>query len=308
MNSQFIAKPPEPVKWDWDSVTKYLRQMLRRIACIVWQIVVPFKPRPEDIAPLPDPDATHEVTESHVEHCQWIFDQAEERRVRLEQKAQSTFALMVFLVPLLASLFVFIISRGTTSRTLLVTLVLVGLSAVCLLLGFISAVRAVGVKESQTLFLDSVVNEDGQFRKYSEAFRARGLLYCASMNTAMNDHIAQFVRGAHVLTAVAVLVLLAAAVPTSLVLLRLPSSPAETKIVGSVSVSSPELSALRDDVANLKNDIQKLSNGKVSVDGFKLLEEKVAKLDAKLSELQGAKQVSPAKPAIPPKVQGALNH
>jgi hypothetical protein len=102
--------------------------------------------------------------------------------------------------------------------------VLVGLSAVCLLLGFISAIRAVGVKENQTLFLDSVLTEDGQFRKYSEAFRARGLLYCASMNTAMNDHIAQFVKGAHILTAIAVLVLLAAAIPTSLVFLRLPEN------------------------------------------------------------------------------------
>jgi hypothetical protein len=212
------------VKWDWDSITKHLKLMFRRIACIVWQIIVPFNPRPEDITPLPDPDATHEVSESHVEQCQWIFDQAEERRVHLEQKAQSTFGLMVFLVPLLASLFVFIISKGTTSSTLVFTLVLVGLSAVCLLLGFISAIRAVGVKENQTLFLDSVLTEDGQFRKYSEAFRARGLLYCASMNTAMNDHIAQFVKGAHILTAIAVLVLLAAAIPTSLVFLRLPEN------------------------------------------------------------------------------------
>ena len=224
MNSQFIAKPPDPVKWDWDSITKHLKLMFRRIACIVWQIIVPFNPRPEDITPLPDPDATHEVSESHVEQCQWIFDQTEERRVHLEQKAQSTFGLMVFLVPLLASLFVFIISKGTTSSTLVFTLVLVGLSAVCLLLGFISAIRAVGVKENQTLFLDSVLTEDGQFRKYSEAFRARGLLYCASMNTAMNDHIAQFVKGAHILTAIAVLVLLAAAIPTSLVFLRLPEN------------------------------------------------------------------------------------
>ncbi|MGB2791882.1 MAG: hypothetical protein WBD94_04055 [Candidatus Acidiferrales bacterium] len=157
MNSQFIAKPPQPVKWDWNSITKHLRQMFRRIGYIVWQIVVPFNPRPEDIAPLPDPDATREVTESHVEQCQWIFDQAEDRRVHLEQKAQSTFGLMVFLVPLLTSLFVFIISKGTTSSTLIFTLVLVGVSAVCLLLGFISAIRAVGVKENQTLFLDSVL-------------------------------------------------------------------------------------------------------------------------------------------------------
>jgi len=307
MNSQFIAKPPQPVKWDWNSITRHLRQMFRRIGYIVWQIVVPFNPRPEDIAPLPDPDATREVTESHVEQCQWIFDQAEDRRVHLEQKAQSTFGLMVFLVPLLASLFVFIISKGTTSSTLIFTLVLVGVSAVCLLLGFISAIRAVGVKENQTLFLDSVLDEDGQFRKYSDAFRARGLLYCASMNTAMNDHIAQFVKGAHILTAAAVLVLLVAAVPTSVVFLRLSPSPAETKIVGSAEISAQELSALRDDIANLKADIQKLSNSKVSEDGFKLLEEKVAKIDAKLSELQKTKQPSSTKAIKPSQVPGPPN-
>jgi hypothetical protein len=305
MNPQFIAKPPQPVKWG--SITKHLGQMFRRIGYIIWQIVVPFNSRPEEIKPFPEPDPTFPVNESHVEQCQWIFDQAEERRVNLEQKAQSTFGLMVFLVPLLASLFVFIIGRGTTSSTLIVTLVLVGVSAVFLLLGFISAIRAVAVKESETLFLDSVLTEGGQFRKYSEAFRARGFLFCASMNTATNDHIAQFVKGAHILTAAAVLVLLLAAVPTSVVFLRLPPSPAETKIVGSVNISAPELSALRDDIANLKNDIQKLSNSKVSEDGFALLEEKVAKLDAKLSELQKARQAGATKTVKPGQVRGSPN-
>jgi len=305
MNPQFIAKPPQPVKWG--SITKHLGQLFRRIGYIIWQIVVPFNSRPEEIEPFPEPDPTFPVSESHVEQCQWIFDQAEERRVNLEQKAQSTFGLMVFLVPLLASLFVFIISRGTTSRTLVVTLLLVGVSAAFLLLGFISAVRAVAVKESETLFLDSILTEAGQFRKYSEAFRARGLLYCASMNTATNDHIAQFVKGAHILTAAAVFVLLVAAVPTSVVFLRLPPSTAETKIIGSVNISSPELSALRDDVANLRNDIQKLSNSKVSEDGFKLLEAKVAKVEAKLTELQRAKQGGATKTVKPAPVRGSPN-
>jgi len=81
--------------------------------------------------------------------------------------------------------------------------------------------------------------------------------------------------------------------------LRLSPSPAETKIIGSVNISAQELSALRDDIANLKNDIQKLSNSKVSEDGFKLLEEKVAKIDAKLSELQKTKQPSSTKAVKP---------
>lgn len=294
MNSQFIAKPPSHV--GWRSLPKHLNRLWQSVKYVLWQIIAPFNPRPDEIEPFPDPDGEIAVTEAHVKQCQWIFDQAETRRAHLEQKAQSTYALMLFLVPLLASFFVFVIGKGTTSRTLAVMLVLTTVSAVFLLLAFISAVRAVAVKGGETLFLDSVIHESGQFRKYSEGFHARGLLYCASMNTAMNDHIAQFVKGAHILSAASILLLLAAAIPTSAVFLRLPASPTQTQIVGPVSLSFPELTALRDDVASLKHDVQELSKGEVSEEQFKLLGRKVANLDAKLSELQRRNGSVPRRP------------
>src|SRR5208337_722753 len=288
MSPRFIAEPPLPVRRG--SLKTFFRQMLLRFRLIVWQIVVPFNSQPEKIDSLPEPTA--EVTDAHVEQCRWIFDQAEERRVHLEQKAQSTFGLMVFLVPLLASLFVFIISRATTSGTAIrtVTIGLLVVSVILLLLGFISAVRAVSVKATETLFLQSVIDEAGQFLEYNRAFRARGLLYCAAMNQAMNDHLAQFVKGAHILTAAAVVALVVAAVPTSVVLSSLPSSPAQTKIVGPVDVSSPELIAVRDDVANLKQDMVKLlSNSRAAEDDLKLLDAKVGELDAKFSKMQSGR-------------------
>jgi len=293
MTPRFIAEPPLSVKWG--SLRKHLRQMLLRFWFIVWQIVVPFNSRPEEVDTLPEPKA--EVSDAHVEQCQWIFDQAEERRVHLEQKAQSTFGLMVFLVPLLASLFVFIVSRATTSSASIraIAISLLVLSAVLLLLGFISAVRAVAVKTIETLYLHSVIDEAGAFRKYNKAFHARGLLYCAAMNEAMNDHLAQFVKGAHVLTAAAVLVLVVASVPTGVMLSSLPSSsPTQTKIVGPVEVSSPDLTAVHDDIANLKKDIGKLSDSKANEEGLKRLEDRVAKLEARLREMQ---KPTPARPS-----------
>src|SRR6202043_1508181 len=99
--------------------------------------------------------------------------------------------------------------------------------------------------------------------------------------------LAQFVKGAHILTAAAVLALVVAAVPTSVVLSSLPSSPTQTKLVGPVDVSSPELIAVRDDFANLKQDIGKLlSNSRAAGDELKLVEAKIAKLDAKLSKMR----------------------
>jgi hypothetical protein len=284
MTPRFIAEPPLPVSRG--ALRTHLRQTIVRLGFIMWQIVVPFKSRPEEIDPFPAPIA--EVTDEQVEQSQWIFDQAEERRVHLEQKAQSTFGLMIFLVPLLSSLFVFISSRAATSGAASRTFatVLLVLSAIFLLLGFVSAVRAVSVKGVEGLFLSSVIDDAGQFREYSKAFHARGLLYCAAMNQAMNDHLAQFVKGAHLLTAAAIVALAIAAVPASVVLSD-PSSPTQTKIVGPVDVSSPELRAVGDDVAGLKKDIQTLlSNSQAAAGQLKQLESKVADLDKKLGALE----------------------
>src|ERR1017187_4475663 len=113
MSPKFIAEPPLPVQLgSFGRVMKYVRQMFHNICLIMWQVLLPFKARPEEIDPFPE--LTTEVTKSQLEQCQWIFDQAAERRDHLEQKAQSTFGLMVFLVPLIASLSVFLI-RGTAS-------------------------------------------------------------------------------------------------------------------------------------------------------------------------------------------------
>jgi hypothetical protein len=290
MSSPFIAKPPLPVRRE--SLKGYFGKIFSSLGLILWQILIPFNSRPEEIDSLPEPKA--QVTEEHVKQCQWIFDQAEERRVKLEQKAQSTFGLVVFLVPVLASLFVFIISSAANSGTAIstVTIALLVISILLLLLGFLSAMRAVGVKSFETLFVNSVVDEAGQFRTYDNAFHARGLLYCAAMNEAMNDHLAQFVKGAYIFTAAAIIPLLVAAVSTSFVLPNLAPAPAQIKVLGRVDVSSPEVIAFRDDVANLKQDIGKLlSSGRTAENSLKLLEAKVSKLNAQLNKMQASSGV-----------------
>lgn len=110
------------------------------------------------------------------------------------------------------------------------------------------------------------------------------------MNTAMNDHIAQFVKGAHILSAAAVLTLLIAAIP-SIKLFTIPATPVQTQIVGPVSLSLPELTALRNDVDGIKNDIQKLSTSKVSQRDFRMLEDKVGELQVKLSALRRTNRI-----------------
>jgi hypothetical protein len=285
MSSQFIAKPPLPVAQG--SLKNHFLQSLRGLRSIVWQIFVPFRSQPEPIPPLPAP--TSALTDAHIDQCQSIFDQANERGAHLEQKAQSTFGLMLFLAPVVASVFVFIITKATSSGTAtgVVTVGLLLVSLIFLLLAFISAVRAISVKASEKLFIGSVVDDGGQFREYDRAFHARGLLHCAAMNEGMNDHLAQFVKGAQIFSAAAVVPLVVAAVLTSVALFSLPSSPTQTRIVGPVDVASPDIIALRDDIANLKQGIGTLlSSSRATEDNLKLLQTRLSKLDAKLSKTE----------------------
>jgi hypothetical protein len=284
MTPNFIAKPPLPVK---RTSIKHLGHLLASLYWIVWQIVTPFKSRPEPVDELPDPAS--DIDAEQLKQSQWIFDQAASRRAQLEQKAQSTFGLMLFLVPALSSLFVFVISKSpaghATVRSTAIALIVI--SAALLFLGFISAVRAISVKAVETLYVHSVVDENGQFKQYNRGFHARGLLYCAAMNEAINDHIAQFVKGAHVLTAAAVIAIIVAAVPTCYVFSGVPASAAQTKIVGPVEVSLPDAAAMRREVTSLKADVGTLLVGSRTTTGdLKRLDEKVSKLDATLRKLR----------------------
>jgi hypothetical protein len=284
MSFPYIAEPPEPIKRS--ELKGHVGLVLQRLRFIVWQILVPFRESPKDIPDIPEPK--NEVEQEQLDHSQSLFDQAEQRRVHLEQKAQSTFSLMTFLVPLLASLFVFLISKtagiGTMSRV--IVLVLLTLAAVLLLLGFISAIRAVAVKANQALYLQSVLDETGQVRKFDRAFRLRGLLWCTSMNEAMNDHLAQFVKGAHLLTAGAVILVTIAAVPAAIMLNNLPVGPTATSIVGTVDVSSGGLKSLQAELAFIRNDLEALKKSKGSQDEVVALKNRIDALELKLKKPQ----------------------
>jgi len=233
--SKFFAQPPSPV--GFPKLWAQLSLSVRRFGYLLRQIVVPFELQPREIEAFPDSPADEAVKDPLVKECQWIFDQAEQRRNALEQKAQSTFSLMVFLVPLLTSVFLYIISKTTSGCMRITVLSLVVLAACFLVLGFLSAIRAVSVKTNQTLSLGAVLESDGSFKMYKESIHAKGLLYCASMNTAMNDHLAEFVRGAHTMTATALLLLLVACIPEALATLHaIPDAATQVRMAAPIEV------------------------------------------------------------------------
>jgi hypothetical protein len=279
----FVARPPLLLG---QGTQGPLRSQLKRLAedfwRILWQPLVPFNPRPE---PPDNPPSRRTIPDQQLEQCKALYEGTEADRNFLEGKARATFSVITFLVPLLASAVVFLFAHTsvhTGSRT--VALIFISISFAFLILGFISIVRAVSVQVRETLGLGSIINlQAGRLRQYDKIFHARGMLYCASVNAAMNGHIAQFVKGAHILTALAVIALLIAAMG-SISLLPSDPGPAKTQIVGSVSIASPALS-------DLKTEIEKLRDSLASDDSFRrrvdTLSSKIDQFAASLRELQG---------------------
>lgn len=267
MRNRFFADPPKAITWR--SLPGHFVHLVKSIAIQVWQVLVPFEAEPEAISDFPETTQEPNNLEATVKQCQWIFDQAEQRRNQLEQKAQSTFSLMVFLVPILTSVFVFVVGKAKTGLSRQVIIGLICMAGVFVLLGFISAIRAIGVKSNQTLSLDMVIDTNGGFLPYEEARHAKGLLYCASINTAKNDHLAQFVRGAHSMTAIAVIFVILAAIPTSFTAANQSEDPGRTTIVGTVQVSpapSQLDQATQDENAQLTERLRALESRVASIE------------------------------------------
>ena len=274
----------------WPSSVYNLVKAAMNTACefidIILQPFIPYESGPRDPAPLPE--NAGEATEEQLAQCQAIFDQSEARRAHIEQKAQWAFTVIAFLLPSLASVLVFLIrdpALQAANRT--PSLVLLSVSACLLLLSFVSALRALAIRGSQILHLGAIIDgENGNFRNYDRAFHAQGLLYCATMNTATNDHIAQFVKGAHVLVAFAVVTFASGAVATGLQLTARPAPPIRAEVVGTVSLSPTDLSGLHSDIREVAAALATLATATSKESQMKLLADRVATLEAEVNTLR----------------------
>ena len=122
-----------------------------------------------------------------------------------KKKALWTFAAISFITPVLASILIFIFQgKETTFNDHQLSLVLLTFSAILLFCSFISVFRAVAIRGRVDLYIHAVIGEHtGNFKDYDKKTHAQGLLYCTVRNTALNDHIALFVKNAQILLVLA---------------------------------------------------------------------------------------------------------
>ena len=222
---------------------RFTRQGVRAVAKSIirfgyafLQPLIPYKSSPT--IPKKDlPEDAGDVADEQLIQCQWIFDAGEARLAHIEKKAQWLFTSIAFLMPALGSVLVFLFREpafGTQSCPLSIGILL---AAACLLiLCFIAASRAMAVRSREILHMHAVVDEQtGAFLEYRKDFHAQGLLYCATMNTATNDHIAQFVRSAQILLTTAVVLFVLGLIAT----VYDPWCPALERMSGGVESCAP---------------------------------------------------------------------
>jgi hypothetical protein len=232
-----------PIRSAWPRSEWHLLYILSNavvgFVCMLVQPLIPYESKPREPEPLPvlsrtsseesgeesleqiaaksSDEATGYPSEEQLNQCQTIFDDSEATRSHLEQKAQWAFAIIGFLMTSLASVILFLIRDHAVQTINPMPLFLLSISACCLLLSFVSATRAIAIRGRQILGPQSVIDPDtGHFLKYDRAFHAQGLLYCATMNTSTNNHIADFVKCAHVLMGLAAITVSLGAVVTIL--------------------------------------------------------------------------------------------
>ena len=186
-------------------VARAIVKLIFSLGYAIFQPLIPYDSGPT-VPTREFPEDAGDVTDEQLIQCQSIFDACEARLAHIERKAQWLFTSIAFLVPALGSVLVFLLRKpaiGTQGCPLSLAILL---AAACfLILCFIAASRAMAVRTREILHIHAVVDrETGAFLEYRKDFHAKGLLYCATMNTATNDHIAQFVRSAQMLLTIAV--------------------------------------------------------------------------------------------------------
>lgn len=283
-----MAQPIRPLRPNMD---RWIKAIPKRLSGLVYvfQPLISYESRPGE-SDKELPEETRDPTDEQLAQCQAIFDDCEARRAHIEQKAQWTFTAIAFLMPTLASILVFLIrdpAFGPVDYPLSFVFLLV--SGCFLILSFVSALRAMKIRAREFLHIHSVIDkEDGTFLEYRKDFHAQGLLYCATMNTATNDHIAQFVKGAHILLVIAVICFASGVIITYFNMTAHMSSPIKTKVVETVSFSPDALSKLYSDIRKVavadRAAIARTENQ------MKLLSDRVVELEAEVNALQNQVQ------------------
>lgn len=231
-----------------------------------WNLTQPFRSyRSENPSTDWIPPNSQNVDDPTLQKVLRIYEQVENSRVYLEDKARAGFTLIAFLAPLLLSALAFLLTHTRADDTERNVAACFGVATIALLLlAYVSLARAISVKRWETLWIDSVFDKKaGQYRPHDNGYYAGGLLYCAVVNGQINGKIAEFVKAGFNLTGAAVVALCISVV--ALIPFAAPAAkkPTSVMVAAPVKVQSTELGEIDRDLIRIQGFLGTLRSSKI---------------------------------------------
>lgn len=262
--SDFIAAPPKKIPYKDVLTLKYLKKALNKFLYLVTLVINVYDTKPLEPTNFTSSHPSGEIKEDQLKLCQSIYDETKERDEKLGQKSAFMLSSIAILIPLMVSALFY--TRTVTTLNPLwhkIITMLVTFSIIFIFLGFIAAFRALSIRSYDTLYIQSIIDVPQKVvANYSVDKHARGLLWCATKTTAMNDQKADFVRASQLFITLSMIFLLISSMP---IIYAISPETKVQKISGNVQVSSESIEA---SLVDLKNEIK--SSHLNSLDAIKL--------------------------------------
>ena len=258
--SEFIAAPPakKPCK---DVLRKEnLKKGFEKLLYFIVLVFGVYDSTALNPTELSSTNPSGKIGEEQLKLCKEIYDEAKARDEKLGKKSTSLLSLVAILIPLIVSALIYIGTVTVLSPWCYrITMVVVTFSLFFLLMAFLGAFRVIFIRSYDVLYVQSVIDViKKEVKQYSSDSHGRGLLWCATKLTAMNDHKADFVRASQLFITLSVILLLLSATP--LIYTLSPEAKIQ-KIKGDVQVTSKSIESL---LVDIKNEMKSSRNNSVN--------------------------------------------
>jgi len=209
----YLSKPPRRLPVSFRTYVDAAKKSIATLIVLLHHTLSAYgtAPSPEQSITKNSPKGT--LRPKLLHRIEKLWEAARTRSEHLEQKSTATLSGLGIAAPIVIALSAFIVKEPSISAWVRYTsLLLVALAIASMVMGFLAILRALSVREREELGIDSVV-VSRTFRRATDDFHGRGLLYVYIKQQALNDHVANFVRASQMFLAISVaLVLLAGAV------------------------------------------------------------------------------------------------
>lgn len=206
----YLSKPPYRLPFSFATYIDAAKKSILTFLVLLRHTLSTYgsAPDPEQRITMNSPKGT--IRPKLLQRIEQLSEAARVRSTHLEQKSTATLSGLGIAAPIVIALSAFIVKEPSISlwvRYSALSLVVLAISSMAM--GFLAILRALSVREREELGIDSIV-ESRTFKKATDNYHGRGLLYVYIRQQALNDHVADFVRASQTFLAIAVVLVLLA--------------------------------------------------------------------------------------------------